>query len=69
MRSGVFILFLILYHSVWGQEAVITVKDSLPVPEEIIENKKDSILIVDKIIKDKSIDSLTLKINLVKVKQ
>ena len=68
MRSGVFILFLILYHSVWGQEAVITVKDSLPVPEEIIENKKDSILIVDKIIKDKSIDSLTIKDKLSKSK-
>ncbi|MDA7820993.1 putative porin, partial [Flavobacteriaceae bacterium] len=68
MRSGVFILFLILYHSVWGQEAVINVKDSLPVPEEIIENKKDSILIVDKIIKDKSIDSLTIKDKLSKSK-
>ena len=43
MRSSIFLLFFILFQSIWGQNSLKIVNDSLPEIQLLIENEKDSI--------------------------
>ena len=43
MRSSIFLLFFILFQSIWGQNSLKIVNDSLPEIQPLIENEKDSI--------------------------
>ena len=43
MRSSIFLLFFILFQSIWGQNSLKIVNDSLPEMQLLIENEKDSI--------------------------